>query len=54
MDTANLSNVFYLSGKNTKQNKNMNMQTSRGVQYVLKTAQYITKFYIYTLYNYFH
>ena len=27
---------------------------TRGVQYVLKTAQYITKFYIYTLHNYLH
>ena len=26
----------------------------RGVQYVIKTAQYITKFYIYTLHNYIH
>ena len=27
---------------------------TRGVQYVMKTAQYIPKFYIYTLHNYFH
>ena len=27
---------------------------TRGVQYVMKTAQYIQKFYIYTLHNYFH
>ena len=26
----------------------------RGVQYVMKTAQYIPKFYIYTLHNYFY
>ena len=26
---------------------------TRGVQYVMKTAQYISKFYIYTLHNYF-
>ena len=26
---------------------------TRGVQYVMKTAQYIPNFYIYTLYNYF-
>ena len=25
----------------------------RGVQYVIKTAQYVPKFYIYTLHNYF-
>ena len=25
-----------------------------GVQYVMKTAHYIPKFYIYTLHNYFH
>ena len=25
-----------------------------GVQYVMKTAQYIPKFYIYTLHNYFY
>ena len=28
--------------------------TTRGVQYVMKTAQYIPKFYIYTLHNYFY
>ena len=28
--------------------------TTRGVQYVMKTAQYIPKVYIYTLYNYFY
>ena len=27
---------------------------TRGVQYVMKTAQYIQKFYIYTLRNYFN
>ena len=27
---------------------------TRGVQYVMKTAQYIPTFYIYTLHNYFH
>ena len=27
---------------------------TRGVQYVMETAQYIPKFYINTLYNYFH
>ena len=27
---------------------------TRGVQYVLKTTQYIPKFYIYTLHIYFH
>ena len=27
---------------------------TRGVQYVMKTAQYIPKFYIYTLRNYFN
>ena len=27
--------------------------STRGVQYVMKTAQYIPKFYIYTLHNYF-
>ena len=27
---------------------------TRGVQYVMKTAQYIPKFYIYTLHNYFY
>ena len=26
---------------------------TRGVQYVMKTARYIPKFYIYTLHNYF-
>ena len=30
------------------------MEYTRGVQYVMKTAQYISKFYIYTLHNYFH
>ena len=30
-----------------------NMHT-RGVHYVMKTAQYIPKFYIYTLHNNFH
>ena len=29
-------------------------QYTRGVQYVMKTAQYIPKFNIYTLHNYFH
>ena len=28
--------------------------TTRGVQYVMKTARYIPTFYIYTLYDYFH
>ena len=27
---------------------------TRGIQYVMKTAQYIPKFYIYTLHNFFH
>ena len=27
---------------------------TRGVQYVMKTVQYIPKFYIYTLYSNFH
>ena len=27
---------------------------TRGVQYVMKTAQYVQKFYIYTLCNYFN
>ena len=27
---------------------------TRGVQYVMKTAQYIPKFYLYTLHNYFY
>ena len=27
---------------------------TRGVQYVMKTAQYIPKFYIYTLHKYCH
>ena len=27
---------------------------TRGIQYVMKTAQYIQKFYIYTLHNYFN
>ena len=31
----------------------MNEHT-RGVQYVMKTAQYIPKVYIHTLHNYFH
>ena len=40
--------------------KKFDVQTSfetkimRGVQYVMKTAQYIPVFYIYTLHNYFH
>ena len=29
-------------------------QSTRGVQYVMKTALYIPKFYIYTLRNYFN
>ena len=28
--------------------------STRGVQYVMKTAQYIPKFYIYTLHYHFH
>ena len=28
--------------------------STRGVQYVMKTAQYIPNFNIYTLHNYFH
>ena len=30
------------------------VDSTRGVQYVMKTAQYIPKFYIYTLHNYFY
>ena len=33
---------------------NVSRTSTRGVQYVMKTAQYIPKFYIYTLHNYFH
>ena len=32
----------------------LHLQYTRGVQYVMKTAQYIPKFYIYTLRNYFN
>ena len=32
----------------------ISFQPTRGVQYVMKTAQYVTKFYIYTLHNYFY
>ena len=31
----------------------LNIYDTRGVQYIMKTAQYIPKFYIYTLHNYF-
>ena len=32
----------------------MILEATRGVQYVIKTAQYIPQFYIYILHNYFH
>ena len=34
--------------------RHLNWIDTRGVQYVMKTAQYIPKFYIYTLNSYFH
>ena len=34
--------------------ENESFRNTRGVQYVMKTAQYIPKFYIYTHHNYFH
>ena len=51
-----LSNI-YMYKKNVFTNhvnrQRLNTDT-RGVQYVMETAQYITKFYIYRLYNYFY
>ena len=42
-----LTNIPFISPREAR-------KSTRGVQYVMKTAQYIPKFYIYTLNNYFH
>ena len=55
-----LAQVFtslFLSHKSAHFSQNIlfyRSKSTRGVQYVMKTAQYIPKFYIVTVHNYFH
>ena len=60
LSSANLFSKSTLSKKNFQEYHQSVKQLgyrsglTRGVQYVMKSAQYIPKFYIYTLHNYFH
>ena len=62
LGAANFVIVFFLTSAQiieclyTLETLHLDISTvlTRGVQYVMKTAQYIPKFYIYTLHNYFY